>query len=517
MKKVLLFIVDACASRVVEPAIERNQLPNLRRLIESGSWRTDSISIFPSITPACTSSIVTGRYPREHTVAGAYWYEPENHKVVYFGYDIWAILEEGLGTFVQDFLINLNEEFLQTSTLFQQARRNNLTSASLNYIIYHGDIAHAVNMPPALALLTDVETPTMVSGPDILYFGDVIQSTAETERGKLSAPGGPFHRFGFSDETTAALLKQLISTRSLPDFTLAYFPHNDSRSHEVGPEKAIDALEQVDTFLGEIFAAYGGLDALLDDVCILLTGDHSQSNVLDDAETAGIRLDELLSSFAVANAGTPMDDADDLVVCPNLRAAQIYFHTPTADRIEQVVQQLLSDSRVDQALWSDALVGGSSGGYHVRTRDRGYLRFWPSRDPSAPADVHGGRWAWEGDLRVVDGNVADGTITFDTYPNAFERIVGMLDLPERGHLWVTARPGHEFCLEHTQIHQGGGSHGSLHVLDSVSPLIMAGAPAGIALPQQPRLVDVAPLCLSVLGLEAEYEPGASHVPQALRQ
>jgi hypothetical protein len=517
MKKVLLVIVDACASRVVEPAIQRNQLPNLRRLIETGTWRTDSISIFPSITPACTTSIITGCYPREHTIPGAYWYEPEEHNVVYFGYDIWAILDEGISQFVQDFLINLNEEYIQAPTVYQLASRAGLVTASLNYIIFHGDVAHTVNMPPALALLVDVETPTIINGPNILYFGDVFQSAVDASGRTLSAPGGPLNRFGFSDETTGELLKQLASAHNMPDFTLAYFPHNDSRSHEVGPEEAIDALEDVDRILGEVFEAYGGMDALLDEVCILLTGDHSQSNVIDDAESAGIRLDQLLESFSVADAGTPMEKEDDLVICPNLRAAQIYFHTPTEERIERVVRQLLTDSRVDQALWSDEFVHGSTGGYHVRTNDRGSLRFWPSQDPDAPADVHGCRWEWEGDLRVVDGHVADGVITFDTYPNAFERIVGMLDLPRRGHLWLTAHPGYEFRLEHTDIHQGGGSHGSLHVLDSLSPLIMAGAPEGVELPQQPRLVDVAPLCLTVLGIEPDHAPGASHIPQQLRK
>jgi hypothetical protein len=43
------------------------------------------------------------------------------------------------------------------------------------------------------------------------------------------------------------------------------------------------------------------------------------------------------------------------------------------------------------------------------------------------------------------------------------------------------------------------------------PLLLAGVPAGVTLPKQPRAVDVAPLCLAVLGIEAHYPVGASHL------
>ena len=70
-----------------------------------------------------------------------------------------------------------------------------------------------------------------------------------------------------------------------------------------------------------------------------------------------------------------------------------------------------------------------------------------------------------------------------------------------GHLWATSHPGYEFCLESTHIHAGGGSHGSLHVLDSVSPLWVAGPPEGLAIPNQARAVDVVPICLDALGVK----------------
>ncbi|MCB0082121.1 MAG: alkaline phosphatase family protein, partial [Caldilineaceae bacterium] len=324
-----------------------------------------------------------------------------------------------------------------------------------------------------------------------------------------------FNRYGFTDQTTAALLKQLIEEGNMPDFTLAYFPGNDFRSHEVGPEAALDQIEALDEELGQIFATYGGLDKFLSDVTIVLTGDHSQSDVVSGTEKAGIRLDELLESFAVAEAGTPMEDEDDLVVCPNLRTAQIYFHSPSEARFRKVVDCLLPDARVDQVLWSAGLLNPDQRGYHVMTAERGHLHFWPGAEgPQSAQDRFGNLWSWEGDLRAVDGTVETGDvdrITFDDYPNAFERIACALNAANGGHMWATAVPGTEFQLESSLVHVGGGSHGSLHRVDSTMPLIVAGAPRRFHLPEATRTVDVLPICLSILGVQSEYSVGASHV------
>lgn len=512
MKKVLLVIIDALASRVMDDALEDGRLPTIQRLLEKGAWRSDSTAIFPSITPAATSSLITGCYPREHGISGAYWYEEDSKTVVFFGYSMWAILQEGLGTFLQDFLVRLNEEYLSTETIYQQAEAHGLTAANLNYLIFHGDKAHEIDLPFMLNIMPNFQLPETIGGPSILYFGDVIATPVGGDHERIEAKGGPGDRFGFSDATTATLLQEMVKQHGVPDFTTAYFPENDARSHEVGPENAVDVLEQVDATLGDFFEQCGGIDQFLETVCVVITGDHAQTDVVANEEPAGIRLDKLLPSFDVADAGTPMADDEDLVICPNLRTAQIYFHTPTEERFERAARHLRDEPRIDQVLWKADFLNPEQQGYHVTTRDRGHLHFWlGSNGPNSARDAYGCTWSWQGDLRTVDGRVSeDGRIHFDSYPNAFERIAGILDLPESGHLWVTAMVGYEFGLEHTGLHAGGGSHGSLHALDSTSPLIVAGAPDGLTLPEHPRAVDVAPICLSILGIDSPHAPGASH-------
>ena len=108
-----------------------------------------------------------------------------------------------------------------------------------------------------------------------------------------------------------------------------------------------------------------------------------------------------------------------------------------------------------------------------------------------------------GSYRLADGRAID----FDDYPNAFERIAGVLDLDKSGEIWVTAKPGCEFEVPGGEAHAGGASHGALHALDSHSPVIIAGAGAPRRLPSHMRSVDIAPICMDILGVPMRYKVG----------
>lgn len=515
MKKVLLIVIDACTSRILMPVIEGGQLPNLAALARAGTLDPECITIFPSITPAATASIVTGCYPYEHGIAGAFWYDTDEERVLFFGDDVWVVLNEGVGKFFEDFLVKLNHERLRADTLFQTVERAGLRAACLNYFIFHGDTEHKVRVPFLLSLLPGVPFSETVCGPSMLCLGDFVENR-DAAGEKVEATGGILNTFGLKDEGTAEFLIQLAKDRAMPDFTLAYFPDYDLRSHKVGPEKGVDALVSLDEKFGEIFEAFGGLEAMLDEVCVVLTADHSQSIIGEDEKQAGIQLEEVLAGFPLADAGEPWDADDQLMVCPNMRAAQIYFRRPATEQLERAVHQLLTDPRVDQVMWREGLVTKGKQGYRVATHDRGSLHFWTGADGRASAVDHQQQhWSWQGDLAVVDAHVAPGgMLEFGDYPNAFERIACGLDNEDGGHLWVTAVPDCEFCVPRTEVHTGGGSHGSLHKLDSVVPLLLAGAPPGISLPPNARAVDVAPLCLSILGLTPARPVSASHVRDA---
>ncbi|HEX3035194.1 MAG TPA: alkaline phosphatase family protein, partial [Thermodesulfobacteriota bacterium] len=390
MKKLLLIVVDALASRVLISAMQSGKLPNISALAKAGSLSNECSAIFPSITPAATSSLVTGCYPRDHGIPGAFWYDDEKGDVAYYGSDLWVIVNEGINTFFEDFLIHLNQQKLKVETLFQTVERAGLQAGCLNYIIFHGDVRHRVDVPLVLDVIPGVPSKEDIYGPSILYLGDFVGAARETDHEavhrfgihkaakvfKDRARAGMFDRFGMEDDYTARTLIHLAQRRALPDFTVAYFPDNDFQSHEVGPHAAVTVLESFDTKLGELFAVYGRLEKMLQELCIVITGDHSQSDVQPDEEEAGIRLDELLKHFHLVDPGTLWDADDELMVCPNMGAAQIYFRDPRPESIKRVIWRLLDDPRVDQIIWRAEFTEGNVPGYRIVTHRRGSLHFW---------------------------------------------------------------------------------------------------------------------------------------------
>jgi hypothetical protein len=491
--------------------MHEGRLPTLYALSQAGALKDNCSAMFPSITPAATATLLTGCYPRDHGIVGQQWYDTDRDEVAYFGADVEVILERGIGSFIEDFLVQMNNQRLQADTLYQRVERAGHQAACLNYLFFRGDVLHEVDTPILLQVLPNVSSGYQLYGPSILRLGDFVGPDDSIAEVKLRE-SGPLNRYGMKDKHTAQTLLQMAERRTLPAFTLAYFPDNDFDSHSNGPAAALSTVEQVDQWLGELVDSYGGLDALLDDVCIVLTGDHSQTDILPEEDAPAIDLNEVLADFSIAEAGDTWNSDDQLVICPNMRSACIYFRQPTADRIEHIARALLADERVDQVTWAAALTDPDAPGHHIVTRDRGRLHFWAGTDgPQNARDLYGGEWAWEGDLRAVDGQISsDNVLSFPTYPNAFERIACAPHAADGLHLWVTAHPGYELVLPRISLHPKG-SHGSLHKDDSTMPLLLAGAPEGVTLPEHPRAVDIAAICLGALGIEPRYAAGVSHL------
>ena len=502
--KVLLVVIDAATSRVVSPAIKTGQLPTMQRLVAAGCLH-ESVTIFPSITPAATASIITGQYPAASGIVGAAWFDEAAERVAYFGDDFWVVAREGFRAFLSDFLVGLNGDRLKAPTLFQLVERAGKTALCLNYLVFKGDVKHTVKMPTLLAMLPGVERTEVIQGPSMLCLGDFVAT--RTMRGKpLVDKSGIVHRFGMDDASSGLLLVEVAEDRAFADFTVAYFADNDYRSHEIGPHAALKVVAQVDKALSDMFEAAGGMDRMLQDTYVIITSDHGHCEILDDAERATIHLDHALSDFKQAKLGQPWQDGDELMICPNMRAAEVYFRNHDAATLLRAIARGLADPRVDHAFWSVAIDGKTDRGYAAKNL-LGYLEFWRGNSGDHADDAFGTTWSWRGDLGVLDARVEGGKLQWDNYPNAFERIAGALDAPKSGAVWFTAGPGCEFEVPGGKAHVGGASHGGLHELESLCPVIVAG-PTKVELPRHMRSVDIAPLCLQLLGVRAPFRLGA---------
>ena len=503
-KKVLLMVIDAASPWAVKPALEAGRLPNFAALGERGEWSWDGTSIFPSITPAATSSIATGHYPIHTGIAGASWFERDRDELHYYGDDFWVIAREGFGAFLSDFLEKLNGDRLRVPTLFQMVERAGLRATCINYLIFKGDVPHRADTPQLLKILPGAPPHFTLYGPSHLLLGDWVSTPAPG--GSVMTPrGGASRRFGMDDASTAELMHQIADTGDGGDFVLAYFADNDYRSHEVGPIAAVPVIERIDKALGEFFARSGGIDRFLETHAVIMTSDHSHCDIVDSKKDAGIELESLLADFTPARLADGWRRGDEIMICPNMRACQIYFRVVSAPILERACAAMLTDERVDQVIWQASIVEPSVRGYKVATRDRGTLHFWigdPDAVPGATSakDDHGSTWSWRGSLAAVDGRVEGGRLIFGDYPNAFERLAGGVGFEDGGDMWVTAKPGYEFAVPGGGVHVGGGSHAALHRLDSTTPVLLAGAPDGIRLPPNFRSIDVAPLVMKILGI-----------------
>jgi hypothetical protein len=180
-------------------------------------------------------------------------------------------------------------------------------------------------------------------------------------------------------------------------------------------------------------------------------------------------------------------------------------HHSRPDLIERIATMVLAHPGVDQVIWRERLTGDGSG--YVVATNRGQLTFRRATSPGGMVDEFGGRWSWSGEPATLTIEPDNGSFTFRDYPNAFERIAGVLDLDLSGDIWVTAKPGCEFEVPGGRAHVGGASHGALHALDSHSPVIVAGGGSPWRLPAAMRSVDIAPLCTHILEMSMRYRVG----------
>ena len=104
-KRVLLLIIDALTAPCLFSEMADGRYPNFQKLKEAGVLREQCVSIFPSITHAALTSIITGQYPAKHGIIASHWYDDEAKKIVYFSGSLGVLLEKGLGTYFKEFLL----------------------------------------------------------------------------------------------------------------------------------------------------------------------------------------------------------------------------------------------------------------------------------------------------------------------------------------------------------------------------------------------------------------------------
>jgi hypothetical protein len=485
-KKLILVVIDALKPAMLERAIALGRAPALEQIRERGTYVADCVAAFPSVTPVCAATIMTGLGPAEHHIPSMNWYHRVQARYVEYGSSFSATRQFGVLRSLTDTVYGMNADHLAAGaeTVFETLDDAGLRTAGTTYLIYRGRHHHRVSNETALArIVTSTLFRRTIDGPKELFYADLYASRKTGCRGQLGMPG-------IRDQHSGCVGAYLIE-HDLFDFLLLSLPDNDAFSHRNGPHAQVTSIAAADRQLERLMHAAGGPEEFFEQHAVIVASDHSQAPIEER-----IRLDRAFADFEVALPVAARSPAAEVAICPAQRSAMIY--ALDEDRRSRLIRRTIAVART---LPGVDLVLSLAGDEAVVRSARGQLRFQPGGEL---VDARGNRWALEGDLPALGVEVSDGRVETPGYPNALERVWSALRCPTAGDVLLSAVPGYEFVDWGGADHVGGGSHGSLHRSDSLGALMWCGTgPPDRGARQQWSLRDVAPMVRSHFGVETQ--------------
>jgi hypothetical protein len=507
--KLVLCVIDAMAPAQLERAVAAGEAPTLAALMERGLYVPDCVAAFPSVTPVCAASIVTGVWQDHHEIPGMCWYHRVEQRYVEYGSSFRASQRVGLTRQLTDTVYNMNGAHLsrRTPTVFERLDDAGARTAGTTYLMYRGRHLHEPQRDTALTRIASKVLRHPVMGPRELFYADIFASRRTGCRSTLGMPG-------VRDQHSGCVGAYLVE-HDLCDFLLLSFPDNDWHSHRAGPEGQVRSIALADVQLARVMNAAGGIDQFLGEHAVIVMADHSQAPV-----SAGISLVGELAEFdvlppgsrgdwrptrspaalsALGVGGRPNGERPRIAVCPSQRAAMIYvLDDDQLDRLQpELAQRALGIDGVELVMWLERDVHNAAVEGVIASPGFGELRFCPGGDTH---DSRGRAWSVEGDLEVLGAAVRDGVFNAPAHPDALDRVWSALTCSTSGDVLLSAAAGLEFSDLGGQVHVGGGSHGSLRGEDSLGALILCGVDIPYA-PSQWAIRDIAALTSRHFGLQ----------------
>ncbi len=504
--KLVLCVIDAMAPAMLERAVADGQAPTLAALMQRGLYVPDCVAAFPSVTPVCAASIVTGVWQDRHRIPGMCWYDRAERRYVEYGSSFRASQRVGLARQLTDTVYNMNGAHLSrgTPTVFEELDDANIRTAGTTYLMYRGRHRHEPQRDGVLTLLASTFLRHPVMGPRELFYADIFASQRTGCRSTLGMPG-------VRDRHSGCVGAYLVE-HNLFDFLLLSLPDNDWHSHRAGPDGQVRSIALADEQLARVMNAAGGVERFLEEHAVIVMADHSQAPV-----SAGVALADEFAELGVLAPGAPSDgrgarrqasttgngtrsEHAQIAVCPSQRAAMVYvLEEDDRDRLRpEVAARALEIDGVELAMWLKRDVHRAPLEGVIASPGHSELHFCPGGDLE---DLGGRCWSVEGALGVLGADVREGRLSTPEHPQALERAWAALNCPTSGDVLLSAAAGREFADLGGQVHVGGGSHGSLRGEDSLGALILYGVDIPHA-PAQWAIRDIATLVLRHFGIDS---------------
>jgi hypothetical protein len=478
--KLVLAVIDGAKPEMLERAIATGQAPALAEIAARGTGPQACTAAFPSVTPVCAASIATGVRQDRHHIPAMNWWSRAERRYVEYGSSFAAARRFGINRQLVDTVYNMNAEHLAADarTVFEALDAEDVRTAGTTYLMYRGLHEHG---PAREFALSRIASATLfrkpVQGPRELFYADLFASRATGCWSQLGLPG-------MRDQHAGCVGAYLVE-HDLFDFLLLSLPDNDTHSHKHGPHAQVASIAAADRQLERVMHAAGGTDAFLDEHAVIVVSDHSHAPVEDE-----IAFVAAFDGWEVMSPSRTRANSAEIALCPSQRAAMVYVLVEEGRdaALGPLVRAARELQGVDLVLWRD----GDEG---VIASARGELRFAPGEEVR---DRRGLGWRVAGDLGALRAEVSGGEIDMPVYPDGLARAWAALTCPTSGDVLLSAAPDHEFPDWGGVAHVGGGSHGSLHRVDSEGVLLTAGVdrPAAREADGAWALVDVAPMAVS---------------------
>lgn len=351
-KKVVLIVVDGMTPAAFERAVEDGRAPALAFLAAHGEYGR-AVSVFPSLTPVCLSSIATGAGPDVHGIPSLVWWHREERRIVEYGSSFAALRAAGLTQSVVDTIFNMNARHLSRDavTVYEAVEDAGLVAAAVNITCYRGRHGHPATLPGV---------NRAAFGPRRFFYYSLFESD------RTGAPLAVRNRGGGSIDAYAASVGRWLVTRDGFDFLAYYLSGYDYASHAYGPERAAEvSLPAIDAAVAALLDAAGGPDEFLQRYAVIVHSDHGQ--------TAVGRAARLERSFA--------DLDGQVVVTASNRAGQVYLLPGARVDAAELARRLDGEPSVDVTLRRE-------GGVAVARRDGADAPVEKLDEPDAARRAH---------------------------------------------------------------------------------------------------------------------------------
>jgi predicted AlkP superfamily pyrophosphatase or phosphodiesterase len=302
----LVVISFDCLSSLDFPMLE--ELPHFNHFLQAGAYCKHVRTIYPSVTYPCHTTIVTGKYPKNHGVINNTFLQPGRHSPDWF----W------------------HRKHVKGTTLYDVAKKAGMKTAALLWpVTARADIDF--NMPEIFANRKwHHQIPVSLANGSIRYQLGMNRRFGHLRSG-LNQP--ELDHFVLESTVHTILTKK-------PQLLLVHFVDLDTQRHYHGFSsiEAKEAIRRHDYRLGRIIKALKGA-GIYEDTTIAVLGDHS---ALD--ESKAIKLNVLFRESGLIDADRNGKVKNWKAYCKSCDgSAYIYVNDSLDTQTKEVVKKLLKN------------------------------------------------------------------------------------------------------------------------------------------------------------------------------